>query len=143
MNDGVTVIAVDSEDTIITTDEFAYALEKNSFEVVSGGINPDESPLECAKRELKEETGYEATEWIDLGYIDPFTSIIRARNYIFLARDLKLWSMNPDEWEILNVGKIAYKKALEMAINSEITHWASVVAILKAQTYINSCTPNS
>ena len=90
MNDGVTVIAVDSEDTIITTDEFAYALEKNSFEVVSGGINHDESTLECAKRELKEETGYEATKWIDLGYIDPFTSIIRARNILFLARDLKL-----------------------------------------------------
>ena len=66
MNDGVTVIAIDHEDTIITTNEFAYALEKNSFEVVSGRIDNNESPLECAKRELKEETGYEANEWIDL-----------------------------------------------------------------------------
>ena len=90
MNDGVTVIAIDHDDNVITTDEFAYALEKNSLEVVSGGMDHDESPLECAKRELKEETGYEAHEWIDLGYIDPFTSIIRSRNYIFLARDLKL-----------------------------------------------------
>ena len=89
MNHGVTVIAIDHDDNVITTDEFAYALEKNSFEVVSGGMDHDESPLECAKRELKEETGYEATEWIDLGYIDPFTSIIRSRNYIFLARDLR------------------------------------------------------
>ena len=138
MQDGVTIIAVDNANNVITTNEFAYAIHSYSLEWVSGGIDHDESPLECAKRELKEETGYEANEWIDLGYIDPFTSIIRARNILFLARDLKLWSMNPDEWEILNVGKIAYKKALEMVMNSEISHWASVVAILKAQKYIIS-----
>jgi 8-oxo-dGTP pyrophosphatase MutT (NUDIX family) len=56
MKDGVTIIAVDHENNIITTNEFAYAMDNHSFEVVSGGIDSDESPLECAKRELKEET---------------------------------------------------------------------------------------
>jgi NUDIX domain len=56
MKDGVTVIAIDDEKNIVTTNEFAYALDRHSLELVSGGIDDGESPLECAKRELKEET---------------------------------------------------------------------------------------
>lgn len=66
MKDGVTVIAVDKENNIITTNEFAYAIDDYSLEVVSGGMDDGENPLDCAKRELEEETGYRAKEWIDL-----------------------------------------------------------------------------
>lgn len=136
MKDGVTVIALDEEENIITTNEFAYALDKYSLELVSGWMDTGETPLDCAKRELAEETWYIADEWMDLGFIDPFTTVIRSRNYIFLARSLRYTKPNPDEGEILNVSKIPFQKALEMVMNSEITHGASVVAILKAQQYI-------
>lgn len=136
MKDGVTVIAVDSDNNIITTNEFAYAIDQYSLELISGGIDGDESPLECAKRELEEETWYKAQEWIDLGYIDPFTAVIKSRNYIYLAKNLEKTKENPDEWEVLNVWKISYKEALELVMNSKISHWASVAAILKAQKYL-------
>ena len=136
MKDWVTVIAIDEKNNIITTNEFAYAIDKHSLEVVSGGIDEWESPLDCAKRELKEETGYQADEWIDLWYIDPFTSVIQSRNFIYLAKKLRKTQENPDEWEILNVWKLPYEEALEYALTSKISHGASVVAILKAQKYL-------
>lgn len=137
MKDGVTVVALDDKENIITTNEYAYALKDFSFEVISGWMDDKETPLECAKRELKEETGYEADEWIDLWYIDPFTSIVRSRNYLFLARKLSSWIPSPDEGEVLNIWKIPYSQALEMVMNSEITHAGSVVAILKTQKYLS------
>ncbi len=136
MKDGVTVIAVDKENNIITTNEFAYAIDDYSLEVVSGGMDDGENPLDCAKRELEEETGYRAKEWIDLWYIDPFTSVIKSRNYIFLARGLQTTLAKPDEWEILNIWTLPYDEALKLALDSKISHWASVIAIIKSQKYL-------
>lgn len=133
----MTVIAIDEYNNIITTNEYAYALGNESLELISGGIDEWEDPLECAKRELQEEAWIIAEKWISLGYIDPFTSIINSRNYIFLAKKLQKTKENPDEWEIVNLWKISYEEALEKVLNSEIYHGASVVAILKAKEYLS------
>lgn len=138
MKDGVTVVALDENNNVITTNEFAYAMNDYSLEVVSGGMDDGETPLECAQRELEEEAGYQAEEWIDLWYIDPFTTVIKSRNYMFLAKKLRKTQEKPDEWEILNIWMIPYHEVLQLAIKSKISHWASVVAILKAQKYINA-----
>ena len=134
--DGSTVLCLDEDNNIYTTNEFHYAIAEQKIELISGWRDNDEDYLECAKRELEEEAGLVADEWIGLGYIDPFSGIIACRNYIFIARGLTQWQANPDNWEIVNISKIPFTKALEMVINGEITHWASVVAILRAQKYI-------
>lgn len=135
--DGSTVIALDDENNIYITNEFHYAIAEQKIELISGWRDEWESYLQCAQRELREEAGIEADEWIDLGYIDPFSGIIHCRNYIFLAKNLRYIEAHTDDGEIVNASKIPYQKALEMITNSEITHGASVVAILKAQKYIS------
>lgn len=136
MKNGCTIIAVDADKNIYITKEFHYAVGQDTVELISGGMDEDESPLDCAKRELEEESGLIADEWIDLGHIDPFTTVVHSRNYLYLAKGLRNGTTKPDEGEIVNLDKIPYSKALEMAMNSEISHGASVVAILKAQKYI-------
>jgi ADP-ribose pyrophosphatase len=71
---------------------------------------------------MKEEIGYQADEWISLGYIHPLTTIIKETEYLFLARILKKVEKQEDEWEKIELIKIPYTKALEMVMNSEITH---------------------
>ena len=62
---GVCVLALDDDGQVCLTEEFHYAVGRVTLEAVSGGIEPDEDPLETAKRELKEELGITAKEWRD------------------------------------------------------------------------------
>src|SRR6266446_6554366 len=83
---GVTVIAVDEQLIAHLTEEFHYAVGRVTLEGVSGGRDGGEEALPCAKRELREELGIKAAEWLDLGPLDPVTSIIVAPVRLFLAR---------------------------------------------------------
>ena len=76
MRPGVSVLALDEEGFVHLTSEYRYAVERESVEVVSGGIDESETPLAAARRELREERGITAREWTDLGAVDPFTSAI-------------------------------------------------------------------
>src|SRR4028118_984922 len=66
---GASVLAMEDNGDVWLVREWKYAIERLSLEVVSGGIEPDEDPLTAAKRELQEEAGLEASEWIDLGWV--------------------------------------------------------------------------
>ncbi len=68
---GVSVLAVDDDGMAHLTEEFHYAVGRATIEVVSGGIEAGEEPLAAAQRELREELGITAGEWIDLGVVRP------------------------------------------------------------------------
>src|SRR5436309_14562669 len=64
---GVSVLAVGGDGTAYLTEEFRYAVGRDSLEVCSGGIDPGEPPIDAARRELREELGIGAADWSDLG----------------------------------------------------------------------------
>src|SRR4051812_21485581 len=82
MKAGSTVLAVNEQREVYLVKEFKYAIDRPSIELISGAIEDGESPLDAAKRELEEEAGLSAKEWIDLGVVDPFTTVIRSPNYL-------------------------------------------------------------
>ena len=135
---GVSVLACDAERNCYLTDEFHYAIGRNSLEVVSGGIDEGETALEAAKRELQEELGIIADEWIPLGSVDPFTSSLISPTSLFLARDLTLTDANPEGTEQIRLVKLSLADAVWKVIDSEITHAPSCVTILKAESLLNS-----
>jgi ADP-ribose pyrophosphatase len=67
MPDYINVVAVTDDDQFICFRQVKYAVEGTSLAVVGGYLEPGEEPLIAAQRELREETGYEAHEWIELG----------------------------------------------------------------------------
>lgn len=132
MQPGVTVVALTPEQDIFLAKEYKYAVERYTLECISGGIDEGEMPLTAAKRELREETGSETDIWIDLGNIDPFTSIIASQNHMYLAKDIVFSTeQSTDGGEIIDLIKMPFTEVLEKVIGGEITHGASVVAILK------------
>lgn len=133
---GVCILCIDEENNILLVQEFKYALNREDINLPGWWIDWDESPLDSAKRELEEETGYIAEEWISLGHIHPLTTILRETEYLFLARKIKKTNKKEDNWENTTLIKLTFSQAIEMVMKSEITHWASVAAILKAQQYI-------
>jgi ADP-ribose pyrophosphatase len=136
MKMGISVLVMDDTNNVYLTKEFKYGIGKESLETISGGIDRGEDKLEAAKRELKEELGIVAEEWIDLGVIDPFTSVVVSPNYMYLARKLKFSKPNPEGTEIIKILKIKFDEVVKLVMESKITHGASVAVILKAKNYL-------
>ncbi|WAC06735.1 MAG: NUDIX hydrolase [Thermodesulfobacteriota bacterium] len=136
MKAGSTVLALNSKSEVFLIKEFKYGIARESIELMSGGLDSAESAIDGAKRELKEELGLEADKWINLGVVDPFTTIVRSPNYMFLAIGIKEGQQNLEELEKLEIIKIPFTQAIDMVMRSEITHSASCTCILKAARYL-------
>lgn len=129
---GSTVLAVNALGEAHLIREFKYGIGRWSTEAVSGGIEPGETPLEAARRELREETGLTAAEWHELGTVDPFTAVVKCPNYLFLALGTEEGQNSPDSGELIECFRVPFSGALQMVIDGQITHSASCVVILKA-----------
>jgi|SRR5579883_469933 len=136
---GSSVLAMEDDGDVWLVEEWKYAIDRPSLEVVSGGIEANESPEETAHRELREELGKTASELIPLGHVDPFTTMLRCPNYLFLARGLGEAEREPEEAESsMELRRMPFQRAYEMAVRGEITHGSSCVAIFRAAEWLRS-----
>jgi ADP-ribose pyrophosphatase len=133
---GVTVLAVDGAGRAHLADEFHYAVGRRTLEAVSGGIDEGEAPEAAARRELKEELGIEATEWTDLGRVDPFTSMVLSPARLFLARGLTLGATDREGTEVIRRVEMPLADAVAAVMDGRITHAPSCVVILKADRWL-------
>jgi len=135
---GVSVLALDDENQAYLTEEFHYGVGRQTIEVVSGGRETEESPLEAARRELEEELGIIADEWITLGPFDPFTTMLSAPAELFLARRLKFGETRQEGTENIRCVRVAFDEAVAMVMDGRITHGPSCVAILKVARFLKT-----
>lgn len=135
---GVSVLALDEEGFVYLTSEYRYAIERESVEVVSGGVDGDEPAIEAARRELREELGIEAGEWVDLGSVDPFTSVVVSPARLFLARSLTHTAHEREGTEVIEARRVGLGEAVRMVLDGRITHGPSCVLILKAHVYLSN-----
>ena len=136
---GSSVLAMEENGDVWLVREWKYAIDRPSLEVVSGGIESNETPVETAHRELREELGKTAAELIPLGYVDPFTTMLRCPNYLFLARGLGNAERAPEEAEAnMELHRVAFREAYDLAVRGEITHGSSCVAIFRAAAWLRA-----
>ena len=128
---GVSVLAIDDENSVYLTEEFHYGVGRVTIEVVSGGIDEGEDALTTARRELREELGIEAEQWDDLGVVDPFTANVVSPTRLFTARGLSFGKDAPEGTEQIRCVKMTLDEALRRVMRSEITHSPSCLVILK------------
>ncbi len=138
LRDGATVLAVDPEHNTYLVRQFRYGYGDYSVEVPGGAIDPGETPEEAGKRELFEELGIKATELISLGSLCSLTSNGRHKEHLFLAKLDHVPEVNPGtEEENIDLINVPFAKALQMAEESKIMLSFSVVAIFRANKYID------
>jgi len=130
---GVAVLPVDSDGRVHLTQQFRYAVGRDSIEVPSGARESGEDPLAAARRELHEELGIHAEEWLPLGCVDVDTSIVRCAVHLFVARHLRFTTRDQDPTEVIRPLQAPLDAAVAMVLNGEITHAPSCVLILQAE----------
>ena len=126
------ILAVNTDNKFLCFRQRKYAVEGIALAPVAGMLEPDEAPLVAAKRELLEETGYEASEWINLGshILEPNRGV--ATMHLFLALNARQVAMpNSDDLEdqeLLFLTRSELENALQ-AGEFKILAWSAVVAI--------------
>jgi ADP-ribose pyrophosphatase len=131
-NLAIGIVPIDKEGYTWLVGQYRYPLNAYSWEIPEGGGKIADSPLESAKRELKEETGLEAAHWEQILEMHLSNSVTDERAIVFLATDLTEGASCPDDTEVLSIRKVSLADALQMVERAEITDAISVAAILKA-----------
>jgi 8-oxo-dGTP pyrophosphatase MutT (NUDIX family) len=117
------------DDHVYLVGQYRYPLERYSWEIPEGGCPQDEEPLEAARRELREETGFEAGNWRRLG--EAFLSNSVADEYAvwFLATDLVAGEPQNEGTEVIGVRGVPLREALAMTMDGRITDALSILAL--------------
>ncbi len=135
---GATAIIPMLTDTrILLLKQYRHALRKHIWEIPAGTLDPAESILECAKRELIEETGYSAEQWQKLAELTPVPGYSNECIHIYLASDLRRAEQNLDTDEIIDVHEFDYSETLEMIKTGKIQDAKTIAGLYLAVQWIN------
>ncbi|RNI31136.1 NUDIX domain-containing protein [Rufibacter latericius] len=132
-NKAIGIIPIDDEGNTWLVGQYRYTVNEYSWEIPMGGGPVGIDPLESAKRELKEETGFTAAEWTNIGRIHTSNSVTDEEGFIFLAEELTAGETEFEETEDLKIWKLPLHEAVRMAMDSEITDAISIAGLLKAE----------
>ncbi len=124
------VAALTEQNEIVLIRQFRYAVGEVLWELPAGKLEKDEDPLECAKRELAEETGFGAREWQCLSVFFTTPGFSNEVLYLYLASDLYQDQREADSEEFIELHKIPYSKALSMVMSGEIKDAKTIIGIL-------------
>ena len=130
---GVGILALDENGCVPMVTQYRYAFSRTLLEIPAGKREPGEDPLTTARRELREETGAEATHWQPLGAVLPSPGCYGEVLHLYLARDLTFGATHPDADEFLQVRRLPFDTLLARCLSGEIEDGKTVAAVLKAK----------
>ena len=134
--DSVTILPIDQQGFIHFVKQYRIGAEQVLLELPAGTLNPGEDPLECARREIREETGMGSDDFILLGDMYLAPGYDTEHMYLYLARGLFPSEAPGDDDEFIQAEKIAVKKAYEMAAANQINDSKSLATLLLARPFL-------
>jgi len=131
------IIPIFEDLTTILVGQYRYTMNQYSWEIIEGGAEINETPMQAAIRELKEEGGITANEVEQLGgEIHLSNSHSSERGYLFIARGLTEGLQEPDDTEVLKIKRVPILETLKLIEEGEIQDGLSIIGIYRVARYL-------
>jgi ADP-ribose pyrophosphatase len=130
-NGAVAIVALTEDNNIVMERQYRYACGRAILEIPAGKIDKGETdPVAAAVRELREETGYTASEIIHLGDCNPSCAYSEEVIHIYLMRGLTKGERELDDDEVIELIEMPFDEVYEMGVRGEIVDSKTLAALL-------------
>jgi len=129
-NEAVATVALTDDGCVLLTRQYRHPIRQIIWDLPAGSMQSDEEPSEAARRELEEETGYQAGELIRLTYFNQFPGSMRVGTHLFLARGLTWVGQHLDPGEELQVVAMPFDQALELVLSGDVIDGSLMLGLL-------------
>jgi ADP-ribose pyrophosphatase len=131
------IVPLTSAGEVVMLEQYRHAVGGSLWEIPAGTMDPeDASPLDCARRELVEETGFSAATWDALGELTPVPGYSDERIHLFLARALSPAAQNLDVDEIVSVTPLPLAEVRQMVFDGRITDAKTIAGIFMIEKLV-------
>lgn len=132
----VMMIPLLDDGQVVLERQYRYPLRRTFIEFPAGKIDPGEDILACAQRELREETHYEAAEWIHLGGFHNAIGYCDEKIEVFLARGLRRASGGTDDGEVIEVFTAPWRDLFDWIRDGSVTDVKTVVGVYWLERFL-------
>jgi ADP-ribose pyrophosphatase len=130
--EAVATVGLTDDGKIILTRQYRHPIGKEIYDLPAGRLETGELPIEGARREFEEETGFYPNHIEIIGYYNQFPGTLRAATNLFFAKDLIPTRQNLDEYEELDIDLKTITEVMDMIINGEIVDGSLQLGFLLA-----------
>ena len=134
----VMMIPMLDDDHVVLERQFRYPLGRAFIEFPAGKIDPGEALLDCAQRELLEETGYRARDWNHLGGFNNAVGYSDERIDVFVARSLTPDTTRRDPGEVLEVFSLRWRELEQWVRDGKITDGKTIIGIYWMERFLGA-----
>ena len=133
------VVALTENNEVVLIKQYRHGVKEVMWEIPGGIVDDGEDPMEGVRRELLEETGFKAKEFIQMGELYPNPAIQTNSMYCFLALGAeKVSEQNLDDGEDIEVHLVPLERLIEMTKSGEFPHALQVASLFLAKNYLTS-----
>lgn len=135
---GAAAVALDEQERVCLLRQFRHASQGWLWELPAGRIDPGESPFETARRELAEEAGLGAADWIDLGPMHSSPGIFTEVIHLWLARGLSSLPSQHEHGEVIEVHWLPLAQALDWCSDGTITDGKTLIGLYRTGALLDN-----